>query len=138
ETPIGRSFARLAWSVLRRHTRRTGGTAISTTTVAGDRSSTRPVLLHTTTQATRLDMASLAARQAGNDGGKGLHVPLKEHVGGKPPAFPAQLEVFHDLLHGPQEDVGGLEDVGGAQLRPPVRQLLGGDVTMVRHFHPLH
>jgi len=32
------------------------------------------VLLNITTRATRLDMASLAARQTGNDGGKGLVV----------------------------------------------------------------
>src|SRR5262245_2175590 len=80
----------------------------------------------------------LGARQAGDDRGKGVHIPLKDDVVRHPPAFPAALEILHDLVHRADEDVRTLEDLGGAELRPTARQLFRRRVAMVRHLHPLH
>ena len=66
----------------------------------------------------------LCASQAGNNRGEGVHVPLKDHVIGHPPALPAPLEILHDLVHGANEDIGAFEDVCSAQLWPTTRQFL--------------
>ena len=75
---------------------------------------------------------------AGDDRGEGVHIPLKDHIRGNPPALPAHLEILNDLVHGANEGVGALEDVCGMQLWPPTRQFLRRTVAMVRHLHPLH
>src|SRR5215467_14216765 len=80
----------------------------------------------------------LCASQADDDRGESVHVPLKDHIIGNPPALPAHLKILNDLVHGTNEDIRGLEDVCGAQLWPPTRQFLRRNVAMVRYLHPLH
>ena len=80
----------------------------------------------------------LGARQAGDDRGKGVHIPLKDDVVRNPPAFPAALESLHDLVHRADEDVWTLEDLGSAELGPTAGQFFRRRVAMVRHLHPLH
>jgi hypothetical protein len=52
--------------------------------------------------------------------------------------LPARLEIFNQLVHGPEECVGALEDLLKTQLGPTARQLLGRLAASVRHDNPLH
>ena len=47
------------------------------------------------------------------------------------------LKILDLLVDGPDEDVGALEDLPGAQLRPAPRKLLGSLASVVRHDDPL-
>src|SRR5437016_5330286 len=80
----------------------------------------------------------LPAGEAGDDGGEGVHVGLKDDIGGDTPVLPARLEIFNQLVHGPEEYVGALEDLLRTQLGPTARQLLGHLAASVRHDNPLH
>ena len=64
----------------------------------------------------------LPAGEASNDGRESIQVGLKDHVIGEAPPFPARLEIFNHLVHGPDQHVWALEDFVGRQLGPAARQ----------------
>jgi hypothetical protein len=56
----------------------------------------------------------LPAGEAGDDGGEVVHIGLKDEIVGDVPALSARLEIFHQLVHRPDEHVGALQDLLGA------------------------
>ena len=57
---------------------------------------------------------------------------------GKAPAHPARLEIFDELVDGPDERVGALKDLLDALLCPTARQFLGSLPASVRYDDSLH
>src|SRR6266511_1044696 len=62
---------------------------------------------------------------------------MGDDVGHAPPR-PARLEIFDELVHGPDERVRALQDFLGTQLCPTARQFLGSLPTIVRYDDSLH
>ncbi len=62
---------------------------------------------------------------------------MGDQVGNAPPR-PAGLEIFDELVHGPDERVGALQDLLDTQLCPTARQFLGSPPTIVRYDDSLH
>src|SRR5688572_26244301 len=63
------------------------------------------------------------ARETRDDGGQGLHVWLEGDVRGDAPPPATRLEIFNELIHGPDQDVRAVEDVVGRELCPTRCQL---------------